>query len=289
MLNQVQMKHNLLTQKDIDKFYEEGYVIVRNVWNAEEVAYLKSFFKEKFASGFWKVSEYNSATIINDIYRHFPELADIIFKPQYIQAVREVLGGTVIAMPECSIHYNRYFDWHKDTTHMHATQGIDPKKQTGIIVQSGFYLQDNFPTGGGLSIVPKSMKLNDRFVSMHYGSLWKRVYNKGLKMLKYSVFDRIERKEKPIDLDTKAGDLLIFNNQLDHRATFKRGVDGKPLPDPNEKLVVFNTFSNDKAFLDAYYQSMCKLNESYSKYLRNTTSAPDVVRKAKELDFDLCY
>lgn len=285
----MELQTRVLSKEQLDFFNREGYVIVKNVWSSEEIEKLKKFFREKFKSEFWKVSPYNSPTIINDIYRHFPELIDVIFKPKYIDAIKDILGENLICMPECSIHYNRFFDWHKDTTHMDANGGNIHHSGKSFLVQSGVYFQDNSPEGGGLTVVPGSMRNTDRFVKMHYGGLSDRVYNKLLKVLGRSAFQQIDKNEKPVDIPTKAGDLLIFNNKLDHRATFLRGRNGKAITPKKEKFAIFNTFGNDKALMNEYLESMRSLDESYSKYLRQTTSAPVVVKKAEELRFSLCY
>ncbi len=278
----------ILSKAQIDFFFREGYVIVKDVYSKEEIEYLRNFFKEKFEINFWKISEYNSPTIINDIYRHFPELVEIIFKPVYIDAVKNIFETNLICIPECCIHHNRFYDWHRDTTLLESTGEKRHRLGTNYLVQSCVYLQDNSPEGGGLTLVPGSQNKPDRFIKMIYGNYINRVYYKILKVFHRSTFHLIEKFENPIDIPTKAGDVLIFNNQLDHRATFLRGKNSKPVHSSKEKFAIFNTFCNHSTLASLYLQSLKVPEEDYAKFLRQSSLAPALIKKSEELNFSLC-
>lgn len=279
----------ILSKEQINFFYQEGYVIVHNIYTKDEIDNLRNFFKEKFNNGFWEISKYNSSTIINDIYHHFPEMVNIIFNSSYIGAVKDILGKKTICIPECCVHHNRFFDWHRDTTIMESTGERLHRAENSLILQCCIYFQDNSSDGGGLTLVPKSQKKDDRFVKIYYGNLIDKLFYKILKILHCSTFHLIEKSENPINIPTKIGDILIFNNQLDHRATFLRSKNGKPKHSNNEKFAIFNAFCNKSNLASAYLNSLKKPNEQYAKFLRQTTTAPALIKRAKELDFSIMY
>lgn len=250
---------------------------------------MREFFREKFEAGFWKVSPYNSPTIINDIYKHFPEMADLVFKPAYINAVKDIYSTGIICVPECCIHYNRFFDWHRDTTTMESTGDTLHRASPHFMVQASIYLQDNCAEGGGLTLVPRSQARRDRFVTMYRGNLAHRTYHKILKAFRLSAFHIIERYERPVDVPTKAGDVVIFNNQLDHRATFVRKPDGKARQPQLEKFAIFNTFCNDMLLAERFLESLQSPDEPYARFLRQTSIASSLERRARELEFSICY
>lgn len=280
----------VLSQAQLDFFLAEGYVIVSGVYSKEEVDKLRLFFKEKFETGFWKISEFNSPSIINDIYAHFPEMAEMIFKPGYVNAVMDIYGSNIICIPECCIHYNRFFDWHRDTTTLESTGKTEHRSGSNFMVQASIYLQDNSPHGGGLTLVPRSRQaIRDRFVTMYRGNFFHRIYHKLLKIFKRSAFHHIERSEYPVDVPTKAGDIVIFDNQLDHRATFLPGKNRKPQLSGIEKFAVFNTFCNNPVIASLFLESLKSPDEPYAHFLRQTTTATALSRRAGELGFSLCY
>jgi len=278
-----------LNEAEIDFFFREGYVIVKNVFTKDEVETLRNFFRDKFESEFWKISPFNSSNNINDLYNHFPELIDLVFKPAYIHAVKSILGQKLVCIPECCVHYNRYFDWHRDTTKMESFGTANGWKAEDLLIQSCIYLQDNKPEGGGLTLVPKSHSRKDRFVKMHHGNIWDRVQHKVLKMMNRSPFQQIERHENPVDVPSQAGDLLLFNSRLDHRATFLRGKNAKPIVPKLEKFAVFNTFSNRKALAEEFQKSIKSADEPYANFLKQASLPPALIAKAKALEFSLIY
>lgn len=279
----------VLTQAQLDFFFREGYVIISGVYNPKEVHYLREFFKEKFTAGFWKTSRFDSPTIINDIYRHFPEITGLVFKPEYIDAVKDIYNTGIICVPECCIHYNRFFDWHRDTTTLESTGETAHLNDAHFMVQASIYLQDNCTEGGGLTLVPRSQTRRDRFVTMYRGNYLHRIYHKMLKATRLSAFHMIERNEHPVDVPTKAGDVVIFNNQLDHKATFIRHPNGKAQQPQLEKFAIFNTFCNDMLSGERFLKSLQSPDEPYARFLRQTLIAPALQRRSEELGFSLCY
>ena len=90
----------LLNEGDKEFFFRNGFIIVKNVYKKQDLKYAREIFINAFESGVWRDSKYNSSTIINDIYRLYPELVNIIFNEYYINAVKDILGIEVIFLPE---------------------------------------------------------------------------------------------------------------------------------------------------------------------------------------------
>lgn len=51
----------MLTQEQINSFNTEGYLLIPNILNDEEVAFLRSQILSIFETGEWKKSTYNTA------------------------------------------------------------------------------------------------------------------------------------------------------------------------------------------------------------------------------------
>ncbi|MCX6350843.1 MAG: phytanoyl-CoA dioxygenase family protein [Bacteroidetes bacterium] len=280
-------KLKVLSKTELDHFFREGYVVLKNVYPIDVINKWRNIFKDAFENKLWEIKPYDSPSIINDIYRVFPELENFVFTQKYIDAVKDILGDNIVCVPECAIHKNRFFDWHKDTTMMEGDGETVHKLGNPSLLQCSIYLQDNTPEGGGITLVPRTQRSVDRFVKMHHGNISHRFYYKILKLIHRSPFDLIERYENPIDVPSKAGDLVIFNDQIDHRATFKRAKDGKPLPCPTEKLAIFNTFGQPGALARMYLDNQKSQDIPYAKFLRTTSTATGLRKKALEFGFQI--
>ena len=70
---------NILTAEEVQFFTTNGYLIVRNVYCLEDISRIRKKFDTWFADSLWQQNSYDSLSIINDIYTHWGELAEIIF------------------------------------------------------------------------------------------------------------------------------------------------------------------------------------------------------------------
>lgn len=279
----------LFSKDKIEFFNKEGYIILPSVYSQDEVIFLRHFFDQLFDSEFYKLSPFDSPTIINDLYAHFPELIHKIFKPQYIQAAKELLGEHMVCVPECSVHHDRYFDWHRDTAIMEAQQILTHKVNGNKLIQGGIYLQDNLASGGGLLLIPGSNKGKDRFLKHYYGYQLDKILNRLQKILQISVGHRIEYFEHPILPPTKAGDVLFFDSQLDHRASFKRNIIGNAVNPGINKYAIFNSFCSNAQMANDYFDSTKNPDEPYANFLKQTKIPPALREISKELNFEIVY
>lgn len=273
-----------LSKSDVLQFREQGFLIIRNVYNPTDLLAARSLFQHAFSSAQFHDRRFDSDTLLTDIYSHFPELAGIIFNEKYWAVAKELLGEQATLIPECAIHRERYIDWHKDTTvqemaglSSHAGREADP------ILQFATYFQDNTENGGGLTVIPGSQHWPDPFLKWYGEGMWQRIWNKVLKIMGLSVFHRLEKQPGKTDLPIKTGDLLVFDVRIFHRATFRKQGMGP------EKFAIFNTFIRQtKAGLD-YFHFMKKRPEPYYAYFREKPLPPALVNHYKELNINILY
>ncbi|MEP7197406.1 MAG: phytanoyl-CoA dioxygenase family protein [Saprospiraceae bacterium] len=276
---------SILNPNDILFFKKNGYFIARNIYSINEIKSLRNIFDSWFDRQIWKNNWSDSESIINDIYTHEPEIAKILFNQKYFDVIKDLLGKELIFLPECAIHKNRFIDWHKDTTSQEKEGHDFHKGDKNCFLQCAIYLQDNGVNGGGLTVIPGTQKNEDRFLAFHRPNILNRIYLKILKMLNHSVHRNIEKNENVIDLDTRTGDILLFDLRIDHRSTFCRSKDNNH----KTKYAVFNTFGNVHSNIKKYQDFLRSRPEPYYRFI-NQHILPDVVySKAIEYGVEVYY
>lgn len=273
-----------LSDSDIRKFRENGYLLVPGVYAPETLHAARVSFPGMFAERLRNPAPFDSRSLLTDIYARFPALADLIFNEKYIAAVKSLTGPDAILIPECALHRGRFIGWHTDTTEQELAGVVSHRDLATPMLQAATYFQDNgCDTGGGLTVLPRTHHLPDPFLRL-YSRKWRdKARNRLLKMLGISVFDRLDRHPDTIDVPSRTGDLLLFDLRLFHRATFPRRRGGP------EKFAVFNTFTCDTPAGRDYFQFMKQRPEPYYRYFREKPLAPVLRRKAAELDTGLWY
>ncbi len=263
MYSEKPLKSNIEDYKSF--FQKNGYVVIPGVFSKEAISHAREIFDKAFQSGLWQNSPYDSEEIINDIYRHFPELAGLVFNPGYFHAIRLVAGNDVVWLPECAVHRNRYVPWHKDTTVQELNGVSSHYDNECVMVQVATYFQDNSASsGGGVTVLPGSHLQKDQFMGMYRMTILSRLWRKSQKTLGLSVFHRLERCKQYIDVQSREGDLVIFDLRIDHRSTFPKT---KVMAD---KYAVFNTFGNPTKALRDYLEYMKARKEPYYQFLKQS-------------------
>ena len=189
-----------------------GYTVFPNFLTPQQVNDLRTFLGQVFHGKGRDAGDIHNDAVLGSIYGDlfkYPEISELIFRPELVESVQKVLGKGFYFIPEHGMHRNGFGDWHKDTdqferaglqTHWHP----DYKAY-----QLAIYLQDNsLIDGGGLSIVPGSHKVPKPPETLHGGPARDRYYVTQHKQI----------------LPSKAGDLICFDSRLDHRATPKASI-----------------------------------------------------------------
>jgi len=155
---------NILDPEKINFFRENGYLIVPNVLSDEQVDYLRSRILNIFSSGEWKKSEYNTERVLSDVYNTFPDFINLTLNKTVIEVISSILGSRPVLMPETAIHYKFYTGWHKDTSSQEREGKTFHWNDDALMLQCGFYLQDNDDLGGGLTVMQGSHKTKDNLL-----------------------------------------------------------------------------------------------------------------------------
>jgi ectoine hydroxylase-related dioxygenase (phytanoyl-CoA dioxygenase family) len=234
-----------LSAEQVAHFDEQGYVVLENVLSADEVADLRRFFTDDLFAGKPRYDgdlsvavapEGRGGGVRHDIFGRYPELRGLMTNPTALGALRTLLGDDFVFVPEMAAHDSRYGPWHKDTTPMER-DGLDFFKQPDFkMVQCAIYFQDNDEYGGGLDVVPGSHEEPDHTPPPPKMTFINRVRAK-LNMAKSGPPPPDE--PNAISIDSKAGDMVIFNVLLNHQATQPRVCATNEVPADHRKFAVF--------------------------------------------------
>ena len=275
----------MLSSEQIDSFFEDGFILIPQVYTKEEIKYCRDIFINIFKEELWRKAPFSSASIINDIYAFFPDLVDIIFNQKYTDAVHDLLGASAYWIPECSVHYNRITDWHKDSSEQELAGVTSHHDVSSPLLQVANYFQDNTKEGGGLTVIRGSHKNADHFAKMHSPFLPLKVINKLRKMAGRSSFQLADRHQELIDLSIKAGDLLIFDLRIDHRSTFIRGNRNFD----TDKFAIFNTFGKGDEVTMDYFSFMKERESGYYRYFKDVPLIDLIYQKAEDANMKILY
>ena len=278
-----------LTERQINDFNEKGFLVVPNLLSTEEVQHLRTRILEIFESGEWQKSEFNSSEVLAEVYNYFPEFIDISLKKEVIEVLTDLCKSEPVLMPETGIHYRVYSGWHKDTSTMQKSGETFHLNDDCLLLQCGFYLQDNTEKyGGGLTVMEASHKTTDSFISsnMEHTILDKIKIKTGL----YS--EEKNRKINPhkhriIDIPSKAGDFVIFNMRTNHRATNPANGIPETVPVEFSKLALFNAFTADNFSAEEYFRYISTRPEPFYQSLKKRTLNEKLNEAASRLKFKL--
>jgi Phytanoyl-CoA dioxygenase (PhyH) len=274
----------LLSNKDLEDFARDGFLLVPGVYDKSELLAARLLFEGAFKSRLLHKPVYDSETLLTDIYTYFPELANCIFNKKYMAVAKDLLGQDALFIPECAVHRERYPTWHTDTTEQEKA-GIRSHfgPNAGLILQFATYFQDNNEQGGGLTIIPETQYLPDPFLRLYQSNKVQKIWNRVMKTLGITIFDQLEKHPAKIDVPTKLGDLLVFDVRVFHRAT---GVDKK---NGIDKLAIFNTFVEPQtAGLDYFYFMKQRLG-GYYRYFQEVELSLSVRQRAAALEIEVLY
>ena len=276
-----------LTQQQINDFKEKGYLVIPNVLNSDEVQLLRKRIIEIFDSGEWKKSPFNTQKVLAQVYDYFPEFIEISLKKEVIEILTDLCGSQPVLMPETGIHYKFYTGWHKDTSTMEKSGETFHLKEGCLLLQCGFYLQDNSDQhGGGLTVMEASHKTSDSFITTN---------------IEHTFFDKVKiktgmyseeknkkinpHKHKIIDLKSKAGDFVIFNMKTNHRATHPSNGLHDTVPEEIAKLALFNAFTSDNFSSEEYFRYISSRPEPFYQSLKKRQFNEQLNEAATRLNF----
>ena len=274
----------MLSKEEISFFHKEGYLLLPGILSVDEVNLLREKLLGIFRSGEWKRSPFNTSNVLSDVYVNFPELIGISLKPSVVSIIKSLLGDDPVLMPETAVHYKFYTGWHKDTSSQERAGKDFHLKPESLMIEAGFYLQDNDEYGGGLTVMNGSQNTSDNWIlPASKKNIFKRISNR--------IFPIKEEKNKEInphghkitDIRSRAGDLVIFNFRTSHRATMPSACAVDQVPEHKHKLAFFNAFSVNNSTAREYLDFICSRPEPFYRSLSSRKIPDGVLKKKDEL------
>ncbi len=214
---------------------QQGWAQATGVFDAEEVAGLRAALGAAFSSseGFEPKVPAECGRVLSDLFTR-PQVYPRFFTDRLFSAVTRLAGGGLVLLPEHSAHRNAFGVWHKDTDMFERSGLMQHWAAHYEVFQCAVYLQDNSAaTGGGLSVVPGSH----------------RVPRPRSTLVDAAQRDSWFAAQTAQVLDSTAGDLVIFDTRLDHRATprTEQATYG-------DKLALFFVAARNNAYAALYSQ-----------------------------------
>ena len=263
----------MVTEADKKFFENEGYLIVRNVLSKEDIAFLRKRATEIFESEEWKVCQYNTNRTITDVYRYFPEIMRVSLSAKVVETVKALLGSNdVILTPETAMMTGFYPTWHKDTTTQEKGGHMFHKRPDFKMVRCGIYMQDNDEYGGGLSVFAGSHLVPDNFLKGDFlpeRTLLYRIKNRLFPDKEEDNMKLNPHKLKMVDIPSKAGDLIFFNFQTDHKGTLPKSQRIGDVPAHKKKIAIFDTFGVNNEPTKMYIDFLKSRPESIYGFARD--------------------
>jgi hypothetical protein len=217
----------LLTHAQLQSYHTHGFLHLKNAYNLATIEVLRKAFEEDYLNGGWQSAPYFNEGITTNIYKRMPQLVPLLFNEYFMQAIKELFGNDTYLLPEPAVHKNRYYYWHKDSTFLDEQKESFHWDENFNGAMTVVYLQENDPRfGGGLTVIPGSHKLPDRYWKIPEMNLLQRATLKLKKLAKVSFFDEMDQNPNKYFIPGKLGDLIILDMRIDHK--------GSPCFHPNE-------------------------------------------------------
>lgn len=263
------------------EFAKNGFVVLRNVLGEAQVDALRSELTRIFDAPSTYPGDINEHTNYKRAYfdplNRYASLTGLPFQPALVAALRELLGDDFLFLPEAAIHDRGYGGWHKDTTSQEVAGLRFHREADFRIVQCALYLQENHPLyGGGIDVIVGSHRNRDRIVPQS-------------KVWPISLVSRALYKLKSLDdnrrgrtVSTAAGDVVIFDYRLDHRATPARV---STIPEAHRKFAFFIVASANDRHARAYRRYI-QSRPDYV-YLKGYETSPALAAEAKHASVGL--
>ncbi|MBD2002374.1 MULTISPECIES: phytanoyl-CoA dioxygenase family protein [Cyanophyceae] len=299
-----------LTNSQIEQFHKNGFLVVSSVLTNEQVRELREFLLKLFESGIQRQSDDGCI----DICARYPELRWLLIHPPIVSALRSLLGNDFVYLPEMAAHDSCFGGWHKDTGSQEKAGHKFHYQPDYLMVQAALYLQDNGKYGGGLDVIPGSHLHPDKYITknsrqsgwLSLSKLKRKLYRqlakiqfvrtiKGklnkLRSQKHLESNNLEsfvshiplKPEVPsqvgeYSIPSKAGDLVLFDFRLDHKASWPEVV---PIPLENRKLVFFFACSKNNENVAKYKKFLLSREVGY-EYLKGHRYPKDLLELARK-------
>jgi ectoine hydroxylase-related dioxygenase (phytanoyl-CoA dioxygenase family) len=234
----------------LERFARDGYVLVRDALDLPTVRELRRTFLPVF--------EMTDARVLHDALLAFKRVRDAFEAPKVQYTLATLLGSPYVVPPYSSIAYNGFGVFHTDTTGAEMAGQTFHRSAHFRLVTAALYLQDNTEAwGGGITLVPGSHRQADPYPTLTrkkhatrttvQGSRWRTLLKRLSRDRLYDWSAPFASAEGAIDVPSRAGDLVVWDLRIIHRATPKRE------PPPDAKLALFFNAGADNAITRGPY------------------------------------
>jgi ectoine hydroxylase-related dioxygenase (phytanoyl-CoA dioxygenase family) len=259
----------MLTSDQIRGFHENGYLCVPGILTPNQVAELRAALRPKFEAPAEKRFLGDSDRYLFDVFSRHSDLRWLLCHEPMLEVLRDLLGDDFVVLREAAAHFQGFGGWHKDTSAQERDGQTFHKNPDYLMVEAGFYLQDNSAEfGGGLDVVPGSQREPDPFIRKP-GLLARLLAKLRVRPLGYAP-------RHVLSIPSKAGDLVIFDFRVNHQATQPRNTD---MPAANQKFAVFLACSRNNQYARAYNDYIAT-RPGY-EYLTDFTYPADLIDTAQ--------
>jgi ectoine hydroxylase-related dioxygenase (phytanoyl-CoA dioxygenase family) len=255
-----------------ERFERDGYVVVADIIGAKTVQDLRAFFLPIF--------EGQKINVLHDAVLHYRKVFEVLSTPRLVEALAALLGDDFLVPPYTSVELNRFGVFHTDTTGAEISGQTFHKERDFRIVTVGIYLQDNNEYGGGIRLVPGSHRESDPYVELtrRKADVRRRVSRSRLRRLaKRLSGGRLYDWNRPFlehdrgtDVRSKAGDAIIWDLRITHRASPK--VAKSVAPDGGKVSMFFNCAANNRVTTEEYLKYVVSIREN--EFLRRERPLP---------------
>lgn len=197
--------NKILSQKDLEKFNKDGFILVKNLFTKDEVDKLGSHIDD--LKGLEQGAEKNGSYLfVGDVVSK--NLGNLVFDERIINISKQILGPRLVYFGESTImtgiRAGRGF--HRDNADRENPKDPDWQVDNFPIIKMGIYLADHKKFGGGLKVRKGSHRFDDFMIDPN---------NPNIK-------NQEEGKGKIYNIPSQAGDLMIWSMRLAHSANFIR-------------------------------------------------------------------
>jgi ectoine hydroxylase-related dioxygenase (phytanoyl-CoA dioxygenase family) len=255
----------VITQQQQDFFTSNGYLLVPGILDQEQVRSLREYLRPKFEAPAEHRPKGDLDNVMLDVFSHNPPIRWLLFHEPTQQVLRGLLGDDYVVLREAGAHFEMFGTWHKDTTAQERAGHTFQWDPDYLMVEVAYYLQDNSEEfGGGVDVQPGTHRQRDRYATPKKADLYRKVRNR--------VFG-----DNSLSVPSTAGDLVIFDFRLNHRATQR--TSSNPPPD-RQKMAVFIACSRNTPHVQRYHDYIASRPDYL--YLQGGFSYPeDFAREAE--------
>jgi len=260
-----------MTEAFSEQFEREGYVLIPSVVNAATIQTLRKLLEPEF--------ERKQTNVLPDAMLEYPQIFEMLSKPQILEVLTALLGHPFVVPPHSSAEFNRFGVFHTDTTGAELNGKTFPREKGFRMVTVAIYLQDNTEYGGGIRLVPGTHVKPDPYIALtKYKAAQRKVFAQSpirriLKRLSRGrLFDwDTPFREHPegVDIPSKAGDVLIWDMRMVHRASPPRRLGEPP---QGKKIAVFFTCGANNAITTSSYMDYA-LSQPDNSFLKKHRAA----------------